>query len=133
MKRLLKSILPSSRPRGGMRTSPTKEVTILPKAAPMMIPIAMSSTLPFMANSLNSLSIANPLSFSSVDRTDLVARRMHLACEALDITLLQPLRQRPERGMRRLAKCEGERPRIGSRYEGALIDCKGARREGFLR
>jgi hypothetical protein len=29
----------------------------LPNAAPMMIPIAMSRTFPFMANSLNSFSI----------------------------------------------------------------------------
>ena len=40
---------------GGMTTSPTSEETILPNAAPMMIPTAMSTTLPFMANSLNSL------------------------------------------------------------------------------
>jgi len=35
-------------------TSFTREVTMLPKAAPMMTPTAMSRTLPFMANSLNS-------------------------------------------------------------------------------
>jgi len=35
----------------------TTEETILPKAPPMMMPIAMSTTFPFMANSLNSLSM----------------------------------------------------------------------------
>ena len=37
-----------------MITSFTSEVVILPKAAPMTTPMAMSTTLPFMANSLNS-------------------------------------------------------------------------------
>jgi hypothetical protein len=38
---------------GGMRMSLTKEETILPKAAPMMMPTAMSSTLPRRMNFLN--------------------------------------------------------------------------------
>ncbi len=37
-----------------MEMSPTSEDTILPKAAPMMTPTARSTTLPFIANSLNS-------------------------------------------------------------------------------
>jgi Tfp pilus assembly pilus retraction ATPase PilT len=37
-----------------MNTSPTKEEMILPNAAPMITPTARSTTLPFMANSLNS-------------------------------------------------------------------------------
>src|SRR5881396_2424127 len=37
--------------------SPTKDVMILPNAPPMMIPTAMSTTLPRIANSLNSLTI----------------------------------------------------------------------------
>jgi hypothetical protein len=45
-------------PTGGMRTSLTNELTILPKAAPMTMPTAMSITLPRTANSLNSLSMA---------------------------------------------------------------------------
>ncbi len=61
MNRLLKSTLPSSNPIGGMMTSLTIDVTILPNAAPMMIPIAMSRTFPFRANSLNSLSISSLL------------------------------------------------------------------------
>src|SRR5207237_8895157 len=48
-------------PIGGIKTSLTIDLTILPNAAPMMIPIAISSTLPFMANSLNSFSIEPPL------------------------------------------------------------------------
>ena len=38
----------------GMNTSFTKDVVILLKAEPMTTPMAMSSTLPRMANSLNS-------------------------------------------------------------------------------
>src|SRR3954470_6957955 len=45
-----------------MITSPTSELTIAPKAAPMMTPTARSTTLPFTANSRNSLSIRVPLS-----------------------------------------------------------------------
>src|SRR5947209_5455881 len=45
----------------GMMISPTSEVTIAPKAAPMMTPTARSTTLPFMANSRNSFSMLNPL------------------------------------------------------------------------
>ena len=46
-----------------MITSPTKELTILPKAAPMMIPTAMSTTLPLTAKALNS---CNKLMFHSL-------------------------------------------------------------------
>src|SRR5688500_5181415 len=61
MKRLAKSTLPSSRPRGGMTTSSTSEVMILPNAAPMTTPTARSTTLPLTANSLNSFHIrSNP-------------------------------------------------------------------------
>src|SRR3954470_414024 len=41
----------------GMMISPTSEVTMPPKAAPMMTPTARSTTLPFMANSRNSFSM----------------------------------------------------------------------------
>ena len=47
-------LLPVMRPMGGMMMSLTSEVTILPKAPPMMIPTAISMTLPLRANSLNS-------------------------------------------------------------------------------
>ena len=53
--RCLKSTPPSSRPMTGITTSLTSESTILPKAVPMITPTARSTTLPFMANSLNSL------------------------------------------------------------------------------
>src|SRR5439155_14581008 len=43
----------------GMMMSATTELTIAPKAAPMMTPIARSTTLPRMANFLNSVSIAS--------------------------------------------------------------------------
>src|SRR5438128_2533053 len=57
MKRSLKLTPPMALPMGGMRMSLTMEVTILPKAAPMTTPTARSTTLPRMANSLNSLSM----------------------------------------------------------------------------
>src|SRR5262245_59700720 len=60
MNRLLKSTCPSIIPMGGMITSLTSEVTILPNAAPMITPTARSMTFPRAANSLNSFSIALP-------------------------------------------------------------------------
>ena len=45
---------------GGMSTSLTSDEMILPNAPPMITPIAISKTLPFMANSLNSFSISPP-------------------------------------------------------------------------
>src|SRR5712692_322978 len=42
---------------GGMRMSPTKDATILPKAAPITTAMASSITLPRMTNSLNSRSM----------------------------------------------------------------------------
>src|SRR5712671_4631841 len=56
-----KFTLPIALPMGGMMMSLTIEVTILPNAPPMMIPTAMSTTLPRIANSLNSLTI--PMTF----------------------------------------------------------------------
>src|SRR3990167_2284505 len=50
MKKLLKSTLPTTSPKGGIRISSTSEVTILPKAPPIMTPIARSMTLPRMMN-----------------------------------------------------------------------------------
>ena len=52
-------------PIGGMMMSSTSEDTIAPNAAPIMMPIARSSTLPFNANSLNSFSIEPPPSFEA--------------------------------------------------------------------
>jgi len=53
-------------PTIGMMMSPTSEVTMPPKATPMMTPTARSTTLPFKANSRNSLSICGLL-FSSAN------------------------------------------------------------------
>ena len=46
---------PNSLPITGMTTSFTSEPTILPKAAPITTPTARSTTLPRIANSLNSV------------------------------------------------------------------------------
>lgn len=59
MKRLLKSTLPNRAPVDGIRISLTNDVTIFPKAAPMTIPTARSTTLPRATNSLNSLNMVN--------------------------------------------------------------------------
>ena len=50
---LLKSTL-MRRPRSGMMMSLISEDTIAPNAPPMITPTAMSTTLPFRANALNS-------------------------------------------------------------------------------
>jgi hypothetical protein len=57
MNKFEKSTFPNSRPIGGMMTSSTRDLTMVPKAAPMMMPTAMSATLPHIANSLNSLNM----------------------------------------------------------------------------
>src|SRR6266540_466538 len=67
MNKLEKSTLPINKPSGGIRISLTREVTTLPKATPMMTPMAMSITFPLRANSLNSFSMAN--SFNSFNMT----------------------------------------------------------------
>src|SRR6185437_13758672 len=59
MKRSLKSTRARMSPKGGMTMSLTSDVTILPKAAPMMTPMARSTTLPRMANSRNSFHMAS--------------------------------------------------------------------------
>ena len=45
---------PISHPIGGMMISSTIDETILPNAPPMITPTAISTALPFIANSLNS-------------------------------------------------------------------------------
>ena len=53
--RLAKLTRPCSSPMGGMMTSFTSEVTILPNAPPRMKPKAKGSALPRIANALNSI------------------------------------------------------------------------------
>src|SRR5882724_10438477 len=59
-----KLTLPMALPIVGMMMSLTMDVTILPNAAPIMIPTAMSTTLPRIANSLNSLTMPMTLLLS---------------------------------------------------------------------
>jgi hypothetical protein len=54
---LEKSMPPVMTPIGGMMMSSTSDFTMVEKAAPMMMPTAISTTLPLSANSLNSFSI----------------------------------------------------------------------------
>jgi hypothetical protein len=60
MNRLAKSTPPIIMPIGGISTSLTNDDTILPNAPPRTMPIAMSTTLPRMAKSLNSFSMGFP-------------------------------------------------------------------------
>src|SRR4030081_2309340 len=100
MKRSAKLTPPIALPMGGIRMSLTMEVTILPKAAPRTTPTARSTTLPRMANSLNSFSIPIDVPFSQMssnslrldERRDDVAHEescqitsavQNLACQAL--------------------------------------------------
>src|SRR5690606_2048321 len=53
-----KRMPPDSSPIGGISTSFTSEVTIRPKAPPIMIPMARSMTLPRIANSRNHFHMA---------------------------------------------------------------------------
>src|SRR5262249_49066822 len=69
---------------GGMSTSFTSESTILPKAAPMITPTARSKALPFIANSLNSLSMAPP--GRGRWRTSAAERGLHLL-QGVDVLL----------------------------------------------
>src|SRR5262245_20718339 len=87
--KLEKSTPPRRRPMGGMITSATMDVTILPKATPMISPTARSSTLPFTANSRNSLRIG---------MTRLLARPEHRGCP---VTLTDEGAPREELGPRR--------------------------------
>src|SRR5438477_5026719 len=57
MSRLEKSTPRRSRPIGGIRMPSTSVLTILTNAAPIMIPIARSTTLPRAMNVLNSFHI----------------------------------------------------------------------------
>jgi len=54
---------PINIPIGGMMTSFTIDLTIVPNAPPIMIPTAMSITLPLTAKSLNSLIMPMGLSY----------------------------------------------------------------------
>ncbi len=56
---------------GGMMTSFTREVTMVPKAAPMIRPTAMSTTLPRMANSRNSFNMIPPQNLAT-SATDVI-------------------------------------------------------------
>src|SRR5690606_37048913 len=57
MNRFEKSTLPRISPISGMKTSSTRDETMVTNAAPIMTPIARSMTLPLMAKSRNSLSM----------------------------------------------------------------------------
>src|SRR5579871_132106 len=110
MKKFVKSTPPSSFPIGGMSTSFTSELTIAPKAAPMMTPIARSTALPLRANSRNSLSMArSPHLASAAERGLHLLERLEVLLQAVDVLLHladrgRELRDGAERsaGLRRL-------------------------------
>src|SRR6186997_1867321 len=75
---LVKSSPPVRRVIGGMRMSFTSELTIAPKAAPIMTPIARSTALPLIANSLNSLNIGTRPLLGCDDVNKLIFDHDHL-------------------------------------------------------
>src|SRR6266446_479499 len=111
MNRFEKSTWPRARPMGGITMSSTSDDTIFPKAAPIMIPTAMSSTLPRIANSLNSLSIADLLADVMSEAARLVAQGGFSFAETL--TRNRPGRAREEAVRRRRAAARPrERERV---------------------
>src|SRR5215510_10663544 len=64
MNRLEKSALPRPKPIGGMMTPSTSDVTIFPKAAPIITATARSITFPRAMNSLNSFHMVVSSCFS---------------------------------------------------------------------
>src|SRR5580698_8000530 len=69
----------------GMMMSLTKELTIAPQAAPMMTPTARSTTLPRMANFLNSSSIDPSRESTRFHRRQYSARmRLRRASSSVD-------------------------------------------------
>src|SRR6185437_12466775 len=84
MKMEEKSTWPSSSPIGGMMMSLTSELTILPKAAPMITPMARSTTLPRMMNARKSFHMTasqvvtrQPYRRSDIGAIGRVARQIH--------------------------------------------------------
>src|SRR5436305_1908208 len=75
-------------PMIGLMMSFTNEPTTVVNAAPMMMPIARSSTLPLAMNSLNSLNMFELCTFGAITRLRAIA----------DVGLLQQLAYRQRSG-----------------------------------
>src|SRR5215211_124746 len=72
-------------PMIGMKMSPTSESTMRPKAAPMITPMARSTTLPFRANFLNSSSM-DFLLYGPLDRTIRpLSLEQEIACQLVEV------------------------------------------------
>src|SRR6185503_14559505 len=104
---------PSSRPIGGIRMSLTREVTIVPNAAPMITPTARSTTLPRMMNVLNSFSMGWPSYAFVLEELAGAAAGRHLASWRAPLsTRSAPTLQRrcgAAPGPRRLLRLDGAR------------------------
>src|SRR5678815_1543287 len=83
--RLEKSTPPSALPIGGIMMSLTSDVTIAPKAAPMMTPMARSTALPLRANSLNSFHMAR--SSSVAEQRLNLPQHLVVLLQALEVLL----------------------------------------------
>src|SRR5262249_58027559 len=72
-------------PMTGVRMSPTSELTMAPKAAPMITPIARSTALPRNANFLNSSSMRCSHAAPAGSSVDAAARRVGRVFAAHDL------------------------------------------------
>src|SRR3974390_2618433 len=99
-----KSSPPVTAPTTGMMMSPTSEFTMAPKAAPMITPIARSTTLPRIANFLKSSNTRPSRCCGSVDQAGMPHRVAYLA--------LRSLRERHHRQPNRLLALAEHRQRV---------------------
>src|SRR5262245_25801253 len=114
-------------PIGGISTSLTSEVTMAPKAAPMMRPTAMSTTLPRMANSRNSFSMSG----SSALRGHgwLGWQRRQIVGEAFVVQCTGPAFTKPGDSRRTVvAQFREDQPR----HEGGPVESHRAMREDLV-
>src|SRR5260370_3079686 len=86
-----------------MMMSSTSDDTILPKAAPIMIPTDISRTLPRIANSLNSLSIEHLLADVELEAARRAARGGFSFAETLTRNRLSRAREEVARRRRAIA------------------------------
>ena len=115
-------IFPISGPGGGIITSSTNEETIFPNAAPMIMPTAISITLPRTANSLNSLSTVFLLCFSLKATGGLVPLRL-AGVPSLSADYIEEAKKYRGIVQKRPAEQElqGAAPRIASRGDSHLL------------
>src|SRR5690349_18655985 len=117
---------PTNCPTAGMMISPTSDVTIFPKAAPMTTPTARSTTLPRIAKSRNSLMTrmgCASLHFEGMPKLEHRKNRLRcflafvadIAAGAMDRLLQSVAREQPESdrftaGLHQFHQCIADSP-----------------------